>query len=262
MKVSILIPTYNRPTALAATLTSVAMQSYQDFDVIVSDQSEDFTGDRPPIQTICRIFELHHHPVQFLSNKPSKGMAQQRQFLLDASTGQYSLFLDDDVILEPNVLKRLVQALEEEQCGFAGMGLIGLSYKEDIRHNEQHVEWWNGPVQPENIEPGSKEWERHKLHNAANLLHLSQQLKAGEQKKYKIAWVGGCVLYDTAKLRETGGFEFWQELPAKHCGEDVLAQLKLMEEYGGFGLAPSGAFHQELLTTLPNRDVNAPEYLK
>lgn len=261
MKVSVLIPTRNRPVALAATLISLVEQTYKDFGVVISDQSEYFTGDHPAIRAICRIAELHGIPIRFLINRPSRGMAQQRQFLLNASTGRYSLFLDDDVILETDVLERLVQALEKEKCGFAGMGLIGLSYKDDVRPNEQQVEWWKGPVQPEEVRPGSKEWERHKLHNAANLLHLSRQLNPGEQKKYKIAWVGGCILYDTAKLCETGGFEFWQELPAEHCGEDVLAQLRLMKKYGGFGLAPSGAYHQELPTTIPNRDINAPEYL-
>lgn len=68
-------------------------------------------------------------------------------------------------------------------------------------------------------------------------------------------------MYDAAKLKETGGFNFWEELPEDHCGEDVLAQVKLMEKYGGFGLLPSGAYHLELPTTIENREINAPEYL-
>ena len=32
-------------------------------------------------------------------------------------------------------------------------------------------------------------------------------------RKYKVAWVGGCALYDTAKLRAVGGFIFWSALP-------------------------------------------------
>lgn len=78
---------------------------------------------------------------------------------------------------------------------------------------------------------------------------------------YKLAWAGGCVLYDTAKLRRAGGFEFWRELPGEHCGEDVLAQLRLMARDGGCGLLPSGAYHQELPTTVPQREVDAPRVL-
>ncbi|MND05479.1 hypothetical protein D3C83_262960 [compost metagenome] len=66
------------------------------------------------------------------------------------------------------------------------------------------------------------------------------------------------MLFDTDKLRAAGGFDFWRQLPPDHCGEDVLAQLRVMERYGGCGIIPSGAYHMELSTTLPRRDVDAP----
>jgi hypothetical protein len=34
------------------------------------------------------------------------------------------------------------------------------------------------------------------------------------------------------KLKDVGGFNFWKELPQNHCGEDVLAQLRIMKKYG------------------------------
>ena len=73
-----------------------------------------------------------------------------------------------------------------------------------------------------------------------------------------MAWTGGCVLYETAKLRAVGGFSFWAELPPEHAGEDVLAQLRVKEGFGGCGLLPSGAYHQELPTTVPERRLDAP----
>lgn len=259
MKVSVLIPTCNRITALAATLTALMAQSYRNFSVAVADQGEQEAAQHPSIQTICRIMQQQGIPVQLLVNLPKKGIAQQRQFLLDHSDGQYSLFLDDDVILEPDALERMLEMMDQEKCGFTGMALIGLSYAADKREHEQQIEFWEGHVQPETVRPGSKQWLRHKLHNAANILHAGQKIDTPQ--KYKVAWLGGCVLYDTARLREIGGFGFWQQLPEEHCGEDVMVQLKLMEKYGGFGIIPSGAYHQELPTTLPNREVNVPEYL-
>ena len=68
-------------------------------------------------------------------------------------------------------------------------------------------------------------------------------------------------MYDAVKLRQAGGFNFWQDLPTWHSGEDVLAQLRVMRAYGGCGLIPSGVYHQELPTTVPDRQVNAPEVL-
>ncbi|HEY1010850.1 MAG TPA: glycosyltransferase family A protein [Daejeonella sp.] len=263
MKVSVLIPTCDRLNALIATLTSLTAQTFRDFEVIISDQSKSFAGDDQVIQTISRLLKLHDNPVTILHNLPKNGIAHQRQFLLEQSSGKYSLFIDDDVIIERDVMARMVDALTTEPVGFCGMALIGLSYLNQVRPNEQKIEFWSGDVLPEVVRPGTKEWDRYPLHNAANIYHVSKKLNVTEKKpkRYKIGWVGGCVLYDTNKLRETGGFTFWRDLPAEHCGEDVMAQLKLMERYGGFGILPSGAYHLELPTTIVNREINAPEYL-
>jgi GT2 family glycosyltransferase len=189
-------------------------------------------------------------------------MAHQRQFLLDQSSAQYVLFLDDDVILESVVIENMVRAIQQQQSGFVGCALAGLTYINEIRPQEQHIEFWQGPVQPEQVRPGDPAWQRHKLHNAANIFHVARQmgLSLNSPLPYKVAWVGGCVLYDAEKLRDVGGFSFWKDLPEKHVGEDVLAQLKVMNTYGGFGLIPSGAYHQQIPTTIPERLVDAPKY--
>ena len=191
-------------------------------------------------------------------------MAQQRQFLLEKSDSCYSLFLDDDIILEPYVLQNMKSILQKYNCGFAGSALIGLSYKNDVRKNQQQIEFWENDIQPETIVPKDLLWQRYELHNAANILHVQEKYNCSPDnpKPYKVAWVGGCVMYDTEKLSESGGFEFWKDLPEGHCGEDVLAQLRVMKKFGGCGILPSGAYHQEISTSITNRKINAPEFLK
>lgn len=260
----ILIPTYNRSAALAVTLTSLCAQTCQDFRVIISDQTEDhdsFTSGE--VQAALRVLSAHGHSVQVLKHLPRRGMAEQRQFLLDQAIAPYVLYLDDDLILEPWVLGCLLSAIQEEDCGFVGSGVIGLSFREDIRPHQQAVEFWDGPIAPELVRSGTPAWERYKLHNAANIYHVQQQLHItpDRPRKYRVAWIGGCVLYDTAKLRSMGGFKFWEELPSDHCGEDVLAQLRVMSIYGGCGVMPSGVYHQELPTTIHDRSQDAPQLL-
>lgn len=263
--VDVLIPTYRRPCALAVTLASLIGQSFRAFRVVISDQSEgkESTGSAE-VAAVVRVLRARRHRVEVYHHVPRRGMAEQRQFLLDQVEGPYALFLDDDVILEPDLLERMVAMIVQVGCGFVGSAVIGLSYIDDVRPQEQVIEFWDGPVQPEAVWPGSPAWERHKLHNAANIYHLQQRLglTAASQRAYRVAWVGGCVLYDTAKLRAAGGFSFWQELPDEHAGEDVLAQIRVMARYGGCGIIPSGAYHQELPTTVINRQVDAPWALK
>jgi glycosyltransferase involved in cell wall biosynthesis len=263
-RVDILIPTFNRPGALAVTLTSLVGQTYRGFRVVISDQTDGWEiAEAGEVKAALRVLQSHGHPIDVHRHLPRRGMAEQRQFLLDQVEASYALFLDDDLILEPFVVEQMLTAIQEERCGFVGSAVIGLSFIDDVRPHEQRIEFWEGRVQPEEILPGSRLWQRYKLHNAANLYHVQQRLKLSPDRtrKYRVAWVGGCVLYNANKLRQVGGFNFWQDLPIRHSGEDVLAQLRVMRTHGGCGLIPSGVYHQELPTTVPDRQVNAPEVL-
>ncbi|HET7061729.1 MAG TPA: glycosyltransferase [Nitrosospira sp.] len=261
--VTVLIPSYNRPSTLAVTLTGLCFQRVRDFMVVISDQSSVPVYQDASVQTAIRLLEQRGHQVEQLVNLPRLGLAQQRQFLLDQVESPYGLFLDDDVLLESFVIENMLQALGEEEIGFVGQALIGLSYRHDRRPGEQAIEMWESPVEPELVTPSHSAWQRYMLHNAANILHIQEklQLTPHKQKKYKIAWVGGCVMYDVQKLRESGGFEFWKEVPPEHAGEDVLAQLRVMKRYGGCGLIPSGAYHQEAATTVIERKFDIPREL-
>ena len=90
------------------------------------------------------------------------------------------------------------------------------------------------------------------------LLHL---LEPGQWRAYRVAWLGACVLYDRAKLVAVGGYDFWPDVPVVHAGEDVAVQLRLLAEYGGAGIVPSGAYHLEVPTTVPDRTAQCHEVL-
>ncbi len=260
----ILIPAYERPAALAVNLAALAAQTFRGFRIFVSDQSEDrAVSESGELRAVVRLLHAHGQPVEILRHLPRMGMAEQRQFLLERARAPHVLFLDDDLILEPYVVGQLYRAIRKERCGFIGCAPIGLSYVNDRRPYEQAIEFWDGPVRPETVIPGGRAWERYRLHNAANLYHVQERLRLTPEKSraYRVAWVGGCVIYDRAKLTACGGFSFWQDLPSSHCGEDVLAQLRVMRRYGGCGLIPSGVYHQELPTTVPDRSVNAAKVL-
>jgi glycosyltransferase involved in cell wall biosynthesis len=264
MSVDVLIPTRGRPYALAVTLASLIGQTYRGFRVIVSDQTEDRDTLRAlEVLAVVRVLRVRGHEVELHRHVPPRGLAEHRQSLLDRVRAPYCLFLDDDVILAPDVLERLHATIVDEGCGLVACGLIGLSYEDDVRPQHQGFEAWEGPVEPELVTPATEAWWRHRLHSAANLLHAQRRLDLdpGESLRYRLAWAGGCALFDTAALRDVGGFSFWRELPPVHAGEDVLAQLRVMAAHGGCGIMPSGAYHQELPTTVTDRRVDAPQVL-
>ncbi|MFG1776571.1 glycosyltransferase family 2 protein [Micromonospora sp. NPDC049048] len=260
----VLIPTRNRPAELAVTLSGLAAQEgVPGFGVLVSDQSDgDAAYRHPAAATMVRALRHRGHPVLLTRRLPRRGLAEHRAYLLAASAARYVLCLDDDVWLEPGTLRRLVTAIGELGCGFVGNAVHGLSYAEDVRpETHRHYEEWDGPPTPERIRPGTPEWERASIHSAANLLHVTRKLDlpAGAWRAYKVSWVGGCVLYDRAKLLDAGGFDFWRRVDEKHQGEDVAAQLAVLARFGGAGVLPSGAYHLESPTTVTDREVEAWE---
>lgn len=261
MAVDVLVPTCNRPAELAVSLAGLAAQSEQAFAVVISDQSAGQPAwEHPAAAAMVRVLEAQGRPVRLLRHLPRRGLAEHRQFLLDQSTAERCLFLDDDVWLEPGALELLSQALDELRCGFVGMAPQGLSFLADRRPEQASTfEVWDGPVTPERIRPGAPGFERWPLHSAANVTHLSAelQLQPGQWVPYHVAWLGGCVLYRREALDDAGGFRFWSSLPAEHAGEDVVAQWQVMERYGGAGILPSGAVHLESPTTVTDRRVEA-----
>ncbi|MFL6144240.1 MAG: glycosyltransferase [Labedaea sp.] len=264
-ELDVLVPTRNRPVELATTLAGLAAQDHPDFGVVISDQSDGPPGyDTDAARAMIRVLRHTGHPVRTLRHLPRRGLAEQRAFLLGRSKAWYVLYLDDDVWLEPGTITRLHTAISKLGCGLVGSAVQGLSHLDDERPAElAPYEEWAGAPEPESITRDSPAWHRWTLHNAANPTHLARRLdlRPGEWRAYKIAWVGGCVLYDRAALLEAGGFDFWSRLPAGHCGEDVAAQWRVMARRGGAGVLPSGAVHLESPTTVPDREVNAFDVL-
>lgn len=257
----VLVPTYERPAALAVTLSGLAAQdAVEEICVHVADQSSDGSvWDEPVVAAALRVLRFRGADLQLHRNLPRRGLAQQRAFLLERSSAAYILYLDDDVWLDPRAVGWMLDAIRALRCGFVGMAVLGLSHLDDVRpHEQEPFEPWRGMVRPEVVRRGTRAWDRHRLHNAANLAHLADRVGAcGSWSAYRVAWIGGCVLYESVALRDCGGFDFWDLLPTAHAGEDVVAQLLVMQRYGGAGLLPSLAYHQQLETTVPDRRTEA-----
>jgi len=248
--VSVLIPTYERAEALAMTLSGIASQSVADLQVVVSSQGDHETESSPVARALGRVIQSRGGSIEW-HHRETRGIAEQRHFLLGRAEAEAVLFVDDDVFMEPFVIENLLSVLETNGCGFAGAFPAGLTFMDDARPEQQRIELWEGPVQPETIEKDGPGWERWHLHRAANLYQVARKLALppGDFLRYKVAWLGSCVLYNREKLLAVGGFSFWDRLSRYHKAEDVLVQNLLMRRFGGCGVVPSGTYHAEVETT-------------
>lgn len=103
--VSVVIPTYNRPDFLKAAIASVLQQTYQNFEIIVSD---DCSAENP--QPIVAAFQDSR--IQFRRNPQNLGVGLNATYAFQAATGKYVASLNDDDLWQPDFLEKLVLPLE------------------------------------------------------------------------------------------------------------------------------------------------------
>ena len=113
MKVSVLIPTYNRLELVKQSVASVLFQTYSDFEVIVLDDgSTDGTREWGA--------KLADPRVQFLEfdHRGADHLAEITNDLFRHARGEYVALLDsDDYYASPNVLGDLVNEIERTGAG-------------------------------------------------------------------------------------------------------------------------------------------------
>ncbi|MBC8135451.1 MAG: glycosyltransferase [Fibrella sp.] len=103
MKISVIIPTYNRAELLRKTLDSVLSQTKPaDEVIVVDDGSTDETR-----QAVAR----YRHPVMYHYQKNAH-LGAARNTGQRLATGEALLFLDSDDLLTPHALERLTEALQ------------------------------------------------------------------------------------------------------------------------------------------------------
>lgn len=104
--VSVIIPTYNRPTYLEEAIKSVINQSYKNFEILIVDDGslENYTQD----------FESKYENV-FVYRKDNGGVSSARNFGIKKAKGYYIAFLDDDDLWVHNKLEIQVNFLNENK---------------------------------------------------------------------------------------------------------------------------------------------------
>lgn len=141
--------------------------------------------------------------------------------------------------------------LELEECGFVGTFPAWLSYWDEIRPHPHIVEFWEGPVRPEEVNPGSRNGSVGSC-TGRPICIMSASVFLPENLAATKSPGAPRALYDRGKLLEVGGFSFWPRLPRYHSGEEELVQNLLMRCWGGCGIVPSGMYYSEMPSTVLN----------
>ena len=128
-RVSIVIPVYNREKYITLAVESVLRQTFQDWELIISDDgSIDGTLD------IARQFALEDDRIRVLTAE-HRGAVYALIAGFDAARGEFIGQLDSDDLLEPEAIELTVEALDDDiECGMVYTNYI------DIDKNGQKLQ--------------------------------------------------------------------------------------------------------------------------
>jgi glycosyltransferase involved in cell wall biosynthesis len=114
-KVSVIIPTWNRPELLRDALVSVLRQTEQDFEVlVVDDHSEHGVAEK-----IVR--DLGDRRIRFIRQPRHRGVGAARNVGIVRASAPYIAFLDDDDEWLPEKLSVQLRVLEGSPPNIAGV---------------------------------------------------------------------------------------------------------------------------------------------
>lgn len=105
-KISVVVATYRRERELKRALDSLALQTMDDFEIILVDDNDE-SGWNVTVRKIVDDFKETYKniPVVYLQNHPNLGSARTRNAGIAEAQGNYITFLDDDDIYLPEKLK-------------------------------------------------------------------------------------------------------------------------------------------------------------
>jgi len=127
-QVSVIIPTCDRPAFLPGAITSVLEQTFQDFEIIVVDDSrrrQIIEGASEVSRALSAFDDLR---IRLIVHEKNRGGSAARNTGIRNSRGRYIAFLDDDDEWLPEKLEMQVHRLEASPsrvgCSYTGYSIV------------------------------------------------------------------------------------------------------------------------------------------
>ena len=220
IEISVIIPTYNRAQQLRICLDALSSQTQPDADfevVVVDDGSTDTTSTL--LETLKTPYTL-----RFLKQEHS-GQQNARNRGAQAARGRYCLFLDDDIVADPNLVTEHLR-VQRQHNGVVAIGQIPIAL---------------GATADGSVRYLAESWHAHYA-----------RLNRGIRRPSWRDCYGGNMSVPRASFFETGGFAV--DLPR---GEDVELGYRLERHGLPFIYVPHAIGTQDVCKKFRDRAADA-----
>lgn len=129
--ISVVIPTHNRSNLLIRAINSVLNQTYNNIEIIVvSDGSTDET------KSVVEEFMEKDNRIRFIEYHPARGGNAARNMGIEAASGEYVAFLDDDDEWLPLKLQKQMDLIRlRPNIGLIYTGVNIIYVKENVSYS-------------------------------------------------------------------------------------------------------------------------------
>lgn len=111
--VSVIIPTYGKPTFLRRTILSVQTQTLSNWEMFVVDDNDPDTEARKETELLMEEFQ-NDERIHYIKHPQNLNGSVARNTGIKRATGKYIAFLDGDDEYKPNRLQKCVEKMEKQ----------------------------------------------------------------------------------------------------------------------------------------------------
>lgn len=108
-RASIGLPVYNGENYLEEAIESILAQTFEDFELIISDDASTDTTEE-----ICRAYADRDERIRYVRNKENLGVAPNFNLAFELSSGEYFEWAAQDDVYHPDLLLRCIEVLDRD----------------------------------------------------------------------------------------------------------------------------------------------------
>ncbi|MDD3883605.1 MAG: glycosyltransferase family 2 protein [Gallionella sp.] len=133
--ISVCIPAYNRPGYTRDLLETIAVQDFDDYEVIVCEDNSPLTK---AVEAVVAEMQGRYpaRSFRFIRNEKTLGYDGNFRGLLSHARGEYCVYMGDDDLLCPGALRRIASVIERNP----GVGVIIRSWAKADRDSKEVLE--------------------------------------------------------------------------------------------------------------------------
>lgn len=129
IKVSVGIPTYNRPDGLFRTIKQILGQTHKNIEVVISNNA----SSNPLVKDLInKCAELDSRIIPFHQDE-NIGIVRNFKFVLQAATSEYFMWAADDDEWDPRFIERCLEKLQESDAATAMPGFLRHNRPLDVK---------------------------------------------------------------------------------------------------------------------------------